>query len=397
MLVGLVGKPSAGKSTFFSAATLVDVAIANYPFTTIEPNKGVGFVRVQCIDRELGVQCNPRSGFCKNGIRYVPVEILDVAGLVPDAHKGVGMGNKFMDDLRQADALIHVVDASGGTNEKGEEVPAGTHDPCMDVEFLEKEVDLWFHGIIQRNWAKISKTPYKSASERNEAIAQILSGLGATPFNIETAIRKTGLVEKQLREWNEADTMSFAKYLRAHTKPIIIAANKADKPHAENNIAALKKEFPHLKIIACSGVAEMALRKAARDGAIEYYPGDSEFKILKQLSEQQSKGLEFIRQGVLQKFGSTGVQQALDETVFGVLGYKAIFPAGVNKLEDQHGNVLPDCFLLPGDATALDFAFKLHSDIGNNFIKAVDVKTKQLVGKDHVLKHRDAIEIAFAK
>ncbi len=397
MLIGLVGKPSSGKSTFFSAATLIDVAIANYPFTTIEPNKGMGFVRVQCIDKELGVQCNPRTGFCKKGVRYVPVELLDVAGLVPDAHKGVGMGNKFMDDLRQADALIHVVDASGSTNEKGEEVPAGTHDPCLDVDFLEKEVDLWFYGIIQRNWAKISKTPYKSTSERNEAIAQVLSGIGATPFNIETAIRKTGLSEKQLREWSEADIMSFAKYLRAHTKPIIIAANKADKAHAYANIAALKKEFPHLKIIACSGVAEMALRKAARDGAIEYYPGDSDFKVLKELSEQQAKGLEFILQNVLKKFGSTGVQQILDETVFGVLGYKAIFPAGVNKLADQHGNVLPDCFLLPANATALDFAFKLHSDIGNNFIKAIDVKTKQLVGKDHMLKHRDAIEIAFAK
>ena len=397
MLVGLVGKPSAGKSTFFSAATLVDVAIANYPFTTIEPNKGMGFVRVECIDKELGVQCNPRTGFCKNGTRYVPVELLDVAGLVPDAHKGVGMGNKFMDDLRQADALIHVVDASGGTNEKGEEVPAGYHDPAVDVEFLEKEVDLWFYGIVQRNWGKISKTPYKSTSEMHDAIAQILSGIGATPFHIETAIRKTGLAERQLRDWSEADIRSFAKFLRSHTKPIIIAANKCDKPHAFENIAALKKEFPHLKIIPCSGVAEMALRKAARDGAIEYYPGNPDFKVLKELSEAQGKGLDFIRQNILEKFGSTGVQQTLDEIVFGVLQYKAIFPAGVNKLEDQHGNVLPDCFLLPGDATALDFAFKLHSDIGNNFIKAIDVKTKQLVGKDHVLKHRDAIEIAFAK
>lgn len=397
MLVGLVGKPSAGKSTFFSAATLVDVAIANYPFTTIEPNKGMGFVRVECIDKELGVQCNPRNGFCKNGIRYVPIEILDVAGLVPDAHKGVGMGNKFMDDLRQADALIHVVDASGGTNEKGEEVPSGTHDPCSDVEFLEKEVDLWFYGIIQRNWAKFSKMPYKGKSEMLYAASQILSGIGATPFHVDRAMMRTKLSEKALREWTEDDILAFAKQLRSSTKPIIIAANKADKAHAAENIERMQKQFPHLKIIACSGVAEMALRKAARDGAIEYYPGDSDFKVLKELSEQQAKGLEFVRQNILRKFGSTGVQQTLDETVFGILGYKAIFPAGVNKLEDQHGNVLPDCFLLPSDATALDFAFKLHSDIGNNFIKAVDVKTRQLVGKDHVLKHRDAIEIAFSK
>jgi len=396
MLVGLVGKPSSGKSTFFSAATLVDVAIANYPFTTIEPNKGMGFVRVKCADKDFGVQCNPRTGFCKKGTRYVPVEIMDVAGLVPDAHKGVGMGNKFMDDLRQADALIHVVDASGSTNEKGEEVPTGMHDPLKDVEFLEKEVDLWFYGIIKRNWAKFSKMPFKGKSEMLEAGAQILSGVGANAMQIEKAMAKTKLLEKNLREWDEGEIMAFAVELRKNSKPIVIAANKCDKPNALANVERMRQAFPHLKIIPCSGVAELALRKAAKGDSIEYYPGDSDFTITKELDENKKKALEFIRQ-ILQKFGSTGVQQALDETVFGVLGYKAIFPAGVNKLADQHGNVLPDCFLLPSDATALDFAFKLHSDIGNNFIKAIDVKTKQLIGKDHVLKSGDAVEIAFAK
>ena len=397
MLIGLVGKPSAGKSTFFSAATLIDVAIANYPFTTIEPNKGMGFVRVDCIDKEFNTQCNPRTGLCARGVRYVPVELLDVAGLVPDAHKGVGMGNKFMDDLRQADALIHIVDASGGTNEKGEEVPTGQHDPLKDVEFLEKEIDLWFYGIVHKNWAKVSRIPFKSRNEMLEQVMQILSGIGATVFLVEKAMAKAALTDKPARDWNDDDLLGFARELRKASKPIVVAANKADKPHAQENIERMKSEFPHLKIIACSGVAELALRKAAKEGSIEYLPGDSDFKILKPLNEMQTKGLEFIRANVLKKIGSTGIQQALDETVFAVLGYKAIFPAGVNKLADQYGNVLPDCFLLPGEATALDFAFKLHSDIGNNFIKAINVKTKQLVGKDTVLKHRDAIEIAFAK
>ena len=69
----------------------------------------------------------------------------------------------------------------------------------------------------------------------------------------------------------------------------------------------------------------------------------------------------------------------------------------MNKLSDQHGNILPDCFLLPGNSTALDFAYKLHTDIGNNFIKAIDVKTKKPVGKEYLLKHRDVIEIATSK
>ncbi|HLC38255.1 MAG TPA: redox-regulated ATPase YchF [Candidatus Norongarragalinales archaeon] len=397
MLVGLVGKPSSGKSTLFSAATLIDVAIANYPFTTIEPNKGIGFVRVECIDKEFGVQCNPRTGFCKNHVRYVPVEMMDVAGLVPDAHKGVGMGNKFMDDLRQADALIHVVDASGATNEKGEEVPAGYHDPCEDVEFLEEEVDLWFHSIIQRNWVKFSKTPFESRGQMLEQASQLLSGIIGNPYQLEKTLFKLNLLDKNPRLWSEDEIMAFARELRKNSKPIIIAANKADKPTSEKNIEKMRAKFPRLKIIPCSGVAELALRKAARDGSVEYYPGDKDFKILKQLTEGQTQALEFIRKNVLQKYGSTGVQQILDETVFGLLEYKAIFPAGVSKLADQHGNILPDCFLMPGDATALDFAFKLHSDIGNNFIKAIDVKTRQLIGKEHVLKHRDAVEIAFAK
>jgi hypothetical protein len=397
MLIGLVGKPSSGKSTFFSAATLVDVAIANYPFTTIEPNKGVGFVRVECIDKEFGVQCNPRTGFCANHVRYVPVDLMDVAGLVPGAHEGVGMGNKFMDDLRQADALIHVVDASGGTNEKGEEVPNGFHDPAKDIEFLEREVDLWFYDVIKRNWSKISRLRFESRSKMLEQANQVLSGICGDVFLVEKAMAKTQLLEKPPHEWTDDGILSFAKELRGLSKPIIVAANKADKPKAKENIERLQKQFPHLKIIACSGVAELALRKAARTGSIEYYPGGADFKILKPLDEAKQKALEFIKQSVLLKYGSTGIQNVLDETVFNLLGYKAIFPAGVNKLADSQGNILPDCFLLPGNATALDFAFKLHSDIGNNFIKAVNAKTKQLVGKDYVLKHRDAIEIAFAK
>ena len=152
MLIGFVGKPSSGKSTIFAAATLIDVARASYPFTTIEPNRGMGFVRVECVDKEFNVQCNPRSGFCVNHTRFVPVELLDVAGLVPGAHEGKGLGNKFLDDLRQADVLIHVVDASGSTNEKGEAVESGSHDPSKDVKFLEEELELWMLGILENNW-----------------------------------------------------------------------------------------------------------------------------------------------------------------------------------------------------------------------------------------------------
>src|SRR3989338_977131 len=115
MLIGVVGKPSTGKSTFFKASTLADVEIANYPFTTIKPNRAVVFVKIECVDKEFGKQCSPRIGYCVNGKRFVAVELLDVAGLVPGAHEGKGLGNQFLNDLNQADALIHIVDISGST------------------------------------------------------------------------------------------------------------------------------------------------------------------------------------------------------------------------------------------------------------------------------------------
>ena len=397
MQIGVVGKPSSGKSTFFAAATLIDVAIANYPFTTIEPNRGIGFVRVECVEKEFGVKCNPRQGYCRNGIRFVPVELIDVAGLVPDAHLGKGRGNAFLNDLSQADVLIHVVDASGSTNEKGEPVPAGSHDPCKDIEFLEKEIDLWFLGIIERNWAKISKAPADSKAKLVAAMSQALSGIGANEKNLEESLLKAGLGEKKLSSWSDAEKLLFAETLRKISKPIVVAANKMDIPAAEQNLRRMQEMFPDKPLIPCSGFAELALKKAAKELFIEYEPGSDDFTALKELNEKQARLLENIREKVLRRFGSTGIQQVLDKTVFELLHYIAVFPAGVKKLADSEGRILPDCLLMPPKSTALDFAFKLHTDMGRGFIRAIDVKKNLMVGKEHELKNRDAVEIVFKK
>ena len=105
MQIGLLGKANVGKSTFFSAATQTKVATGNFPFTTIDPNVGVAHVRkpCACTHFELGL-----CGNCKEGTRLIPINLIDVAGLVPGAHEGKGLGNKFLDDARQADALVHV-------------------------------------------------------------------------------------------------------------------------------------------------------------------------------------------------------------------------------------------------------------------------------------------------
>jgi ribosome-binding ATPase len=392
VLVGIVGKPNVGKSTFFRSLTLAEAESANYPFTTIDPNKGVGFVRVECVDKDFGVQCNPRTGYCIDHVRYVPVEVIDVAGLVPGAHEGKGLGNKFLDDLRNADVLIHVVDISGSTNEKGETVEIGSYDPSNDIKFLEHEIDMWFYGVLDKNWYKTGKSQASSKKKLVDALRDIVAGLSVKEHQLEKALK--GFPEL-MQDWTKDQIKEFATKLRLNSKPIVIAANKVDLPSSESNLKKLKEQFPDLTIIPVSSESELALKEADKAKLIKYLPGFPEFEILEseKLSEKQIKALEFIKINILQKYNSTGVQEILEKAVFDVLKYIAIFPGGTTKLADKDGNVLPDCFLLPGKSTALDFAFHIHSDLGNKFIKAILVKTKQMVGKDHELKHRDVIEI----
>jgi hypothetical protein len=397
MQIGIVGKPSSGKSTFFSAATLIDVAMANYPFTTIEPNKGTGFVRVEDAGKFFGVESTPRAGFIHNGIRYVPVELIDVAGLVPGACEGKGLGNKFLNDLSQADALIHVVDASGSTDSEGKAVAEGSHDPIEDVAFLEKEIDMWFLKILENNWTKLHKNPTTEFGKKVETLSQNLSGVKILESHIEKALKLLKIDEKKFDQWTDEDKKNFSKKCRELSKPILIAANKCDLPSAEKNILKMKEKYPNQIFIACSAASELALRKANKQGILEYYPGEKDFSIKGELNEKQKEGLEVIRKNVLQKFGGTGIQDCMDKTIFDLLGYLPIFPGGIKSLKDSQDRYIPDCWLLPKKSTALDFAFYLHSDIGKNFIRAINVKTKQVIGKEYELKPGDVIEIIFNK
>jgi hypothetical protein len=394
MLIGVVGKANVGKSTFFKALTLADIEIANYPFATIKPNHGVGFVKINCVDKEFNAQCNPREGFCMNNKRFVPVDVMDVAGLVPGAHEGKGMGSQFLNDLNQANALIHVVDCSGSTNEKGETVKPCSYDPSKDVKFLEIELDYWYLNILKKGWDKFARQVQQEHRDITTSLAKQLSGLGVTEDISKEIISSLGLNKEVPVSWSEKELFRLATAFRKKTKPMIIVANKIDVPGAKHNYKKLRAEFPDLSIIPCSSESELALKEAAKHKLINYLPGERDFKIIGDLNEKQKKGLEFIKNDLLDKFvEGSGVQQALNNVVFGLLKQIAVFPGGINKLADQHGNILPDCFLLPENSTALDFAYKVHSDLGNNFIRAIDVKTKRTVGKEHVLNHRDVIEI----
>lgn len=390
MLIGIVGKPSVGKSTFFKSMTLAEVEIANYPFTTIKPNTGAGHVKIKDIAQEFGKPSNPREGFVLGEYRFVPVELMDVAGLVPGAYEGKGMGNKFLDDLNQASALINVIDVSGSTNEKGEAVDALSYNPAEDIKFLELELDMWFLGILKKGWEKFSRTIKYSGSNIVQPLAKQLSGLRVTEGMVKEVIRD---YNQDPTTWNEQDMMKLANALRKMAKPMIIAANKVDVPGAKENLERLKKEFPDYKIIGCSAESELALKEAAKHNLIEYIPGENDFKIKGELNDRQKQALGFIKANSL----PTGVQEVLDVVVFDILERIAVHPGGANKLEDSDGNVLPDCFLMKKGSTALDFAYRLHTDFGKNFIRAIDVKTKKTIGKEHVLNHLDIIELICRK
>ncbi len=396
MLVGLVGKPSSGKSTFFQALTSVPVERSARPFTTIKPNRGIGYVEVECVDKDFGVQCNPRTGFCINSRRFAPVEVLDVAGLVPGAHEGKGLGNKFLDDLRQADVLIHIIDLSGSTNELGEGVATGSYDPANDIRFLEEELNFWIKGIIDANWIKLVKENTQQNKKPEDVMAAQFSGLGLKRPAIQRTLKQLGLEEKKLSDWSEADKFAFAKTMRELGKPIVIAANKCDLSSAAGNFERLKKQFPQYLIVPCSAEAEIAMKEAAKHKFIDYIPGDGSFKILKELSLQQQKGMDVLAL-LLKNFGSSGVQKLLNAAVFEYLKYIAVFAGGRNKLADKDGNVLPDIWLLPPSSTAIDFATAIHTEFAKKFIKAVDARTGMSHGAEHPLKHRDVVEFMFGR
>ena len=377
MQIGLLGKTNVGKSTFFSAATQTTSQIGNYPFTTIEPNVGIAYVKTDCACKHFKI--NHSHQLCINGTRYIPIKLIDVAGLVPGAHEGKGLGNKFLDDARQSQVLIHVVDASGSTDIQGQPVPVGTHDPLEDVKFVEEEFDQWMFQVLQREWHKLTRELESKSGKIIHSIAQRFSGLGIDEYDIETVLHHMNLQTKKPLEWSNQDLLMFVKELRKKTRPIIIAANKADLCHDLKILDELKKSHTAM---ACSAETELLLRKAAKGGLIDYLPGDQTFRMKEGigLNPQQQKALDLALK-ILSKLGGTGIQQILDAACFDLLKLITVFPVeDETKLCNKDGEVLPDAKLLPPGSTAKDLAGVIHADLAKGFLHAVDAKTKQRVG-----------------
>jgi ribosome-binding ATPase YchF (GTP1/OBG family) len=327
-----------------------------------------------------------------NGTRFIPIKLIDIAGLVPGAHQGKGLGNQFLDDARQAGALIHVVDIAGATDIQGQPVPIGTHDPLEDVKFVEDEFDQWFKQILNREWSNLSKEIEQKKTKLVDGISKRFSGLAIKDYEVHDVLQNLDLLNKKPTEWQDSNISLFVKELRKKTKPIIIAANKADLCKDLTIVEKIKNDS---SVIICSAETELLLRKATKAGLVNYVPGDTGFSIKAnvEISSQQKKALDLVS-SVFSKIKSTGIQDVLNSVIFDILNLIVVYPVEDDtKLSNKDGEILPDARLLMPNSNAKDLAQTVHADLAKGFLHAVDVKTKQRIGADHQLKNGDVIKI----
>ncbi|KAI8853428.1 P-loop containing nucleoside triphosphate hydrolase protein [Chytridium lagenaria] len=359
ILIAFVGKPSAGKSSFLNAVSDAAAKVGNFPFTTIKPNHGVAYVTVDCPCKRFGKesQCAPKHGKCDMGKRYVPIKMLDVAGLVPGASSGEGLGNQFLDDLRTADMLIHIVDVSGTTDAAGK-VTQG-YDPINDIDWLRSEIHSWIFGNLMKRWGGIVRRHVALKSPIAETFQGQLSGYGANLAVCQRTIDRSGIKEP-LEKWEESTVSSFVDAFLDERFPTVIALNKIDLPDSDKNIEKICRKYDSSRIVLTSAASENFLRRLHKQGFIKYYEGTDQFDLaehqepddpnpLKPLPPGILPKLEKLQDLVLFRYGTTGIQATLKLCV-STLGLIPTYPVrNINNYGDGimgKAGVFRDCLLV---------------------------------------------------
>jgi ribosome-binding ATPase YchF (GTP1/OBG family) len=394
LTIGIVGKTNTGKTTLFNAATLLNAKISNLSFTTKKPNTGTAYACDICVHKELGIKDNPLNSSCIDGWRYVPVKIIDVPGLIRDAWRGRGLGNQFLTVIAQADALIHVVDASGSIDSEGRITTPGSGNPVQDALDVEFELQRWLAEIIMNNKSMVLREI--ASGSMAEAISKPLAGIKANVTAVAQALELAGLKDTPFTDWTIDQSVKFSGFLLPLIKPTLIVANKMDIATSENYIGMLREHFGRGFVAACSAEAELVLRRAEKMGLLHYTPGEEKFTIKPSavLSPEQTGALRYVETRVMDKWMRTGIQQALNTLVLKLLRMNMIYPvADESKFSDHHGNVLPDVHLLKDGSTPLDLARSVHTSLLENYILAIDARTGVRLPSDYALRHKDVIKI----
>ncbi len=393
--IGLIGKTNTGKTTFYNAATLQSAQVSSYPFTTKAPNIGITNALTLCVHKEFNINDSPKNSRCMDGWRYIPVELIDLPGLIKGASMGKGLGNQFLSVATQSDALLHVVDASGSVDSEGKITEPGEGDPVADIE---EELVMWYLRLIESNRDKISKE-IRSGREISQAVSEILAGMGVKMSHVLNSVGKVNLAKKAFDNWSDEDTRNFAWELREESKPTLIVANKMDLPNAAENFKRLREYYSDLIVVPVSGEAELTLRRAQQKGVIKYIPGEERFEILEKasLTKKQSEALGFIRKAILGEYMRTGVQFAINTAVFKMLRMNSVYPVSdPEKFADKDGNILPDVYLLPSGSTVVDLARSVHTELAKSILYGIDSRSGLRLPADYQLKDRDVLSIVSA-
>lgn len=396
--IGLIGKTNTGKTTFFNSATLGTGEISNYPFTTQQPNIGNANAITLCVHRELNVNDNPKNSRCVDGWRFIPIELVDLPGLLKGAWKGKGLGNQFLSIAAQSDALLHIVDISGAIDASGKIAEPGTGDPIADIGDIEEELVMWYLKLLEGNRDKISRG-INSGVDTITAITDIFRGIGVREQHVKSALEANNMTNIKFDDWDPTKTKDFVWSLRDISKPTLIVANKVDLSYASENFRRLREEYKDMIIVPCSADAELTLRRAESRGMIKYIPGDERFEISDQqrLSDKQKWALNFIRKDILGEYLRTGVQFAINVAVFKLLRMNAVYPvADTNKLSDKYGNILPDVYLMRSGSTIEDLAREIHTELVKGLLYAIDIRDGLRLPSTYHIKDRDILSIVSA-